>query len=271
LVASTGIIGRRLPLAKITAALPELVKRLSKDGIAQAKKAILTTDTFSKEASVRLNIGGRIVNICGIAKGAGMIAVDMATMLGFIFTDANITRQALNKALKIAAAGSFNSITVDGCMSTNDMVILLANGRAGNHLIDNRKNFSVFSRGLNMVCRELARMIVQDAEGATKFIEIEVKQAKNAKEAKRVALSIANSNLFKTAMFASSKNVFGRIVAAAGSSGIAIKEDKLKVKFSRLNKKEVKVEVALGSGKASAVVYTSDLTYEYVKINAEYN
>jgi glutamate N-acetyltransferase/amino-acid N-acetyltransferase len=270
LVASTGIIGRRLKLGKIKNALPQLVKALSKKGIDQAKKAIVTTDTFVKEITVKLNIGGQVVTICGIAKGAGMIAPNMATLLCFIFTDANIAQGALNKALKIAVAGSFNCISVDGCMSTNDMLILLANGAAGNRMIDG-KNTGSFIKALKLVCLELAKMVVKDAEGATKFIQIKVEKAKSSKEAKQVALSIANSNLFKTAMFASSKNILGRIVAAVGASGVDIKEEDLKIKSSPLKKKEVSVNVSINSGNASATVYTSDLSYEYVKINAEYN
>ena len=271
LVASTGIIGRRLELGKIKNALPQLVKGLSKNGINKAKKAIMTTDTFAKEITVKFNVGGKTVTICGIAKGAGMIAPNLATMLVFIFTDADISSGALKKALKIAAASSFNCITVDGCMSTNDMVILLANAEAKNKLIDTGKNFSVFSKALNTLCLKLAKMIVQDAEGATKFIQIKVENAKTSKEAKQVALSIANSNLFKTAIFASSKNILGRTVAAVGASGVDIKERGLKIKYSPLKKKEVSINISLGRGKHSVIVYTSDLTYEYVKINAEYN
>lgn len=272
LVASTGIIGRRLPLIKIKKAMPELVKALAKNGIDKAKKAIMTTDTFSKEITVKFNLGGRqTVTACGIAKGAGMIAPNLATMLCFIFTDANIAQGALNKALKIAVENSFNCITVDGCMSTNDTIMMLANGASQNDLIDIDKHFNLFLKALNIICLELAKMIVQDAEGATKFVRINVKQAKSEKEAKQIALSIANSALFKTAVFASSPNILGRIVAAVGASGIDIKEKDLKIKSSPLKKKEVNINVSLNLGNASATVYTSDLTYEYVKINAEYN
>jgi glutamate N-acetyltransferase/amino-acid N-acetyltransferase len=279
LVASTGIIGRRLDLGRIKNAVPALAGLLSKPGIDKAKKAIMTTDTFAKEITVKFSLGNKLATICGIAKGAGMIAPNMvypersrgATMLVFLFTDANITQGALNKALKIAADNSFNCITVDGCMSTNDMVILLANAEAKNNLKDIGKSFGVFSKALNIVCLELAKMIVKDAEGATKFIQIRVEKAANAIEAKQAALAIANSNLFKTAMFASSKNVLGRVVAAVGASGVGLKEENLKIKYSPLKKKEVSVSISLNRGKASATVYTSDLSYEYVKINAEYN
>jgi len=271
LVASTGIIARKLPLAKIKYAIPKLVEGLSVQGISQAKKAIMTTDIFAKEASLKFKVGAKTVTIYGVAKGAGMISPKLATLLCFIFTDANINGQAIKKALKAAADNSFNCITVDGCMSTNDMVMLLANGLAGNSLIKRGKNFNLFTQNLTEVCLKLAQMVVRDAEGASKFITIKVQQAKNTDEAKGVALDIANSNLFKTAMFAKSSNALGRLVAAAGASGIGLDEKKLKVSFSNLAKKEIEVKVALGRGEASATVYTSDLTYEYVKINAEYN
>lgn len=270
LVNSTGIIGRRLPLLKIKRAIPELVLGLSREGINKAKRAIMTTDKFSKEITVKFNLGNRIVTICGVAKGAGMIAPNLATMLCFILTDANITQSAFNKALKIAVNNSFNCITVDGCMSTNDSVVMLANGLARNNLIDKDKNFDLFARALKLVCLELAKLIVKDAEGATKFIQIKVNKAKDFIEAKKIALAIANSNLFKTAMYGENPN-FGRIICAVGASGIDVKEKDLKIKVSPLEKKEINVEVAINRGKASAVVYTSDLTPEYIKINAEYN
>ncbi|MFH0855010.1 MAG: bifunctional glutamate N-acetyltransferase/amino-acid acetyltransferase ArgJ [Candidatus Omnitrophota bacterium] len=270
LVASTGIIGKKLQTAKIRAGMPKLVKELSPSGIHAAKKAILTTDTFTKEASVNLKIGSKRVTICGVAKGAGMIAPDMATLLVFIFTDAFITRGALNRALRAAVKGSFNSITVDGCMSTNDSVMLLANGASGSVLIQGGKRLDLFIQGLSALCLDLAKMIVKDGEGASKFIRIKVSSARNYGEAKVVALNIANSNLFKTAVYGQNPN-FGRIAAAAGASGVGVKEKDFKVKVSSLKKKDINVEVALNQGQASAIVYTSDLTPEYIKINAEYN
>jgi len=270
LVSSTGIIGRRLPVHKIKKAIPELIKGLSAGGIAKAKRAIMTTDTFAKEISVKFNLAGCRITLCGIAKGAGMIAPNMATMLVFIFTDANITQQSLKDALKIAVDNSFNCITVDGCMSTNDTVAILANAASKNDLIDTGRHFNLFVKALSLVCLELAKMIIKDAEGATKFIQISVEQAKNFREAKKVALSIANSNLFKTAVYGENPN-FGRIVAAAGAGGVDLREKDLKIKVSPLNKKEINVCVSLKRGTSSAVVYTSDLTPGYIKINAEYN
>ncbi len=278
LVASTGIIGRKLPVMKIKKAIPQLIGVLSQKGIDAAKKAIMTTDKFSKEITVDFNARGCKIRLCGIAKGAGMIAPDLvsgkpacATMLVFIFTDAVITQRALDRALEISVADSFNSITVDGCMSTNDTVIVLANKAAGNEPVDLKKYFDSFREALNLVCLELAKMIVRDGEGATKFIRIKVAGAKTYMEAKKIALNIANSTLFKTAMYASSPNIVGRIVASVGAAGVAVKEGDLKIKYTPLNKKDVDIDVSIGRGKSSAVIYTSDLTHEYVKINAEYN
>lgn len=277
LVCSTGIIGRRLPLLKIKKAIPELIAGLSSPGIDEAKRAIMTTDTFAKEITVKLKVGKQIITICGIAKGAGMIAPNMAcpepsrgaTMLCFIFTDARITQGAFNKALDISIDNSFNCITIDGCMSTNDSIIALANGAAENALID-MENFNPFVKALNTVCLELSKMIIRDAEGATKFIQIKVDNAKSFQEAKKVALAIANSNLFKTAMYGQNPN-FGRIVSSVGASGIEVKEKDLKIKLSPLNKKQIFVSVSINRGSASAIAYTSDLTPEYIKINADYN
>jgi len=270
LVASTGIIGRRLPLLKIKEAIPYLINGLSRSGIGKAKLAIMTTDTFAKEITVSFNIGKSKVTICGVAKGAGMIAPNMATMLAFILTDANITKRALNKALGVSMNHSFNCITVDGCMSTNDSLMLLANGASKNPLIKEGNRFNSFVKALNIVCLTLAKMIVRDAEGATKFIEVKVRGAENFADARKVALSIANSNLFKTAMYGENPN-FGRILASIGASGIDLKEKDIKIKVSPLNKKDIFADASIGKGKFSAVVYTSDLTPEYIKINAKYN
>lgn len=270
LVGSTGIIGKRLEVPKIKNALHGLINGLSRQGIDKAKKAIMTTDTFVKEAGAEFNIGREKVTVSGIAKGAGMIAPNMATMLAFIFTDADITQGALSRALKSAVDSSFNCITVDGCMSTNDSVMLLANAAAGNSPIDKGKNFNLFFSALRMVCLELAKLIVKDAEGATKFIQIKVSRAKTFVEAKKAALAVANSNLFKAAMFGEDPN-FGRIAAAIGACGIDIKEKCLKIKLGPLNKKDINIDVSLGMGNACAAVYTSDLTPEYIKINAEYS
>jgi len=270
LIASTGIIGKRLPLGKIRRAIPGLIAGLSREGIKKASSAILTTDTFTKQIFSRFVIGKRQVGIYAVAKGAGMIAPDMATMLCFIFTDANITQSALDKALKASVVDSFNCITVDGCMSTNDSVILLANSAAGNQLIKSGRNFKLFSFALRKVCTELAKLIVRDAEGASKFIQIHVNKAASFKEARKIALNIANSNLVKTAIYGEDPN-FGRIVASVGATGIKVKQEDLKMSVSSLKKKDIYVKVTLNRGRRQAIVYTSDLTPEYIKINAQYN
>jgi len=271
LVASTGIIAKPLPLLKLKKSIPKLVMGLSRYGIDKAKIAILTTDTFTKEVTVKFNIGSQIITICGIAKGAGMIAPNMATMLCFILTDARITQRALSKALKSCVDNSFNCITVDGCQSTNDTIITLANGASRNNLIDTgNKHHNLFLKALNIVCLELAKLIIKDAEGATKFIQVKVEKAKNFAQARGVALNIANSNLFKTAMYGENPN-FGRIIAAIGASGADVEEKDIKIKVSPLNKKEINVGVSIEQGNGCATVYTSDLTPEYIKINAEYN
>ncbi len=270
LVNSTGIIGKRLDVGKIKKGVRQLVLGLSGAGIHKAKMAIMTTDTFAKEVSVSLKIKAQPVHLCGIAKGAGMIAPNMATMLCFIMTDAAITQAALNKALKVAVEKSFNCISVDGCMSTNDTVLILANAAAGNKVISSGADLEKFSQALESLCLDLAKMVVSDAEGATKFIQIDVCQAKHAQEAKAIALSIANSVLFKTAVFGQNPN-FGRVAAAVGASGFKIKEEQLKMKLGSLKGKQVRLTVSLSRGKAKCTVFTSDLTPEYIKINAAYN
>ena len=270
LVASTGIIGRRLPVEKIKSGIPKLVNDLSCQGIDRAKKAIMTTDTFAKEITVKFEIEGETLTICGVAKGAGMIAPDMATLLVFILTDANIDKSVLKKSLRLSVEKSFNSITVDGCMSTNDSVILLANAAARNKKISSGKEVRIFNDALELVCIELAKMIVRDGEGASKFIQIKVREAKNFNQAKKTALAIANSNLFKTAIYGENPN-FGRIVAAIGASGVNVAEKDLKIKVSPLGKKDIFVDVSLKQGSSSAIIYTSDLTPRYIKINAEYS
>lgn len=270
LVASTGIIGKPLPIDKIEKGISSLTKNISRNGINNVAAAIMTTDTEPKKVSVRFMVDGKTITITGIAKGAGMIAPNMATMLSFIITDAAISSQALKKVLKEAAGQSFNSITIDGCMSTNDMVLVLANGKAKNKKIERGKSLEKFSQALNYICLELAKKIVQDAEGATKFIQIKVEGAKNQKIAKTLAFAVANSNLLKTAIFGENRNL-GRIFAALGQTGVNIVEDKIKVNCSSFKNKDIKININLGMGKSFARVYTSDLSEKYVRINARYN
>ncbi len=269
-VASTGIIGKRLDTGKIVKAVPALTAGLSRENFSAAKRAIMTTDKFSKELSVSFKAGGKTVTVSGFAKGAGMIAPNMATMLAFVMTDAVIGRKALDSALRDVVARTFNCITVDGCMSTNDTIIAMANGAACNREISSGRDYKSFTDALYAVCIHIARQMVADGEGSTKIIKITVSRAKTAAEARTVALAIANSNLFKTAVYGQNPN-FGRIAQAVGASGIRVTEKQLKVKLGPLDKKEVFVHVGLSSGSAEAVVYASDLSHEYIKINAEYN
>ncbi len=272
LVTSTGIIGKQLPFNKISESANTLVSGLSLKYGDKFATAIMTTDLKLKEIAVSFKIGSKSVTIGGCAKGSGMIEPNMATMLGFITTDASISLPLLKKALKEATDKSFNSITVDGCMSTNDMVTLQANGLAGNKKISVvGADYKKFVEALIIVCRDLAKKIVLDGEGATKFITIDVAGAANDVQAKKIAKSIANSMLVKTAAFGSNPN-WGRVGAAVGSLGIpGINENTMKISFSPFDKKDIEISVQLQLGKAKATVYTCDLSYEYVKINGEYN
>ncbi len=289
-VSSTGVIGRPLPMDKIRAAIPLLSASLSVNGLADAASAILTTDTFAKKVTVSFKIGSKTVTLTGLAKGAGMIApsVKSATMLAYIFTDACISKVLLNKIAKEAVETSFNAITVDGCMSTNDTVIVMANGLAGHPSITaGSKAQALFANALRQVCLELAKMIIIDAEGATKFIEIKVRGTATYAHAKTFAFAIANSVLFKCAMFGENPN-WGRIASALGSVSLKLSWQKMDIFLNRkpvfkngkpivikdkelLKGKAIFVDVNLKSGRQEAAVLTSDLTYDYVKINAEYN
>jgi len=288
LAASTGIIGKRLPLKKINEGLGLLANRLSAQGSLAAARAIMTTDTKPKQVSVELKIGGTEVRLGGIAKGAGMIHPCLATMLAFITTDAAIDKRRLEKALKDAVDNSFNLITVEGDTSTNDMVLALANGKACNKGLRAR-DFKAFQKALNFVCLSLAKMIIKDAEGASRFVEIQVEQAKDIVQAKKVTFKVANSPLVKTALFGGNPN-WGRIAAAAGCADSAIKADRLNIYLGavkvlqkgaalnvnrgRLNKifkkDKIEIKIVLGLGRFAASVFTCDLSDRYVKINAEY-
>jgi glutamate N-acetyltransferase/amino-acid N-acetyltransferase len=266
LIASTGIIGRRLPVEKIIKGLPHLMENLGTRP-ADFSSSIATTDTFSKLASESLNLKKGRADIFGFAKGAGMICPSMATLLVFVLTDVSLAAPVFKKIAKEAVEKSFNSITVDGCMSTNDTIVFLSSAKMD---LVSRKERMLFAKKLKNVCLSLAKMVVRDGEGATKFIEIEVKNAQTEKQAKLAALFVANSNLLKTAVYGANPN-WGRIVAALGHAGVKLEEGRYKIAMSSLKKKEVKITVDLKSGKASWKVYTSDLTPEYIKINAEYS
>ncbi len=290
-VSSTGVIGQYLPMEKITAGIPKVVSSLSTDGHLSAAEAIMTTDTFSKELAVSVNIDGVNVTIGGMSKGSGMIAPNMATMLAFITTDANITSELLTYSLKRAADRSFNRITVDGDTSTNDMVLILANGMAGNKEMNNpaSMSFQKFYDALEYLLVRLSKMIVLDGEGATKFVEIEVTGAATEEAAVKAARSIASSSLVKTAINGEDAN-WGRILAAVGYAGIEFDPAEVEIFFGDvpilrknyvisfseeaakrvLSQKEIRITVKLHQGMHVASFWTCDLSKEYVAINANY-
>ena len=287
-VSSTGVIGVPLPIGRVEAGMPHLVKALGYDGLHAACEAIMTTDAFPKKAVARMKINGSEVTIAGIAKGAGMICPNMATMLAFFLTDANIKKTALSKALKAAVEASFNSIIVDNDTSTNDTVLVLANGKGTDEIKEGTKEFSAFTGLLTGLAAELAHLIVKDGEGATRFVEIEVNSAASAAEAKRAARTVAESFLCKTAFFGGDPN-WGRVMAAIGRAGVKMNEARSSISFNgvemvsrgldtgrekeaarAMKARELKVIVGLGAGRHSARVWTSDLTYEYVRINSAY-
>jgi len=286
LPASTGVIGKRLPVGRIVSFIPKLVLSLGRDGSAETAKAIMTTDTIAKQTAVSVTIGRRTVKIGAMAKGAGMIHPGMATMLAFITTDAAIRAGALKKALKESVDATFNRITVDGDMSTNDCALILSNGGAGNSAIGaSGRHYEIFRNALTAVCLEMAEKIVRDAEGATKFVRVSVKKAANAADAAKAAYAIATSVLVKTALYGGDPN-WGRIAAAVGRSGASFSPGKLDIylggkKFlsggtavktvaKKLRDGEIEIRVVLNKGRAQASVLTSDLSKEYVDINAHY-
>ena len=290
-VGSTGVIGQPLPMDRIRAAIPRLVSQLTRQGGHEAARAIMTTDTTIKMAAATVSIAGRQITLGGIAKGSGMIHPDMATMLAYLATDAHISRAILQRALRMAMAESFNRIPVDGDTSTNDMVLCLANGLAGNQSFsttgsDGRR----FQELLNTVCQDLAKMIARDGEGTTKFVELRVTGARTEADAIRVANTVATSSLVKTAWFGQDSN-WGRIMAAIGRAGVTIRENRIAISYGDvlvvrrgiglgqaaevqanvvLRQREFTLTVHLGQGRSAATVWTSDLTLDYVKINASY-
>ncbi len=291
IVASTGIIGINLPMDKMEAGIKAAVKELSREGSVNAGNAIITTDTYSKACATEIEIGGREVRLGAIAKGSGMIMPNMATMLCFITTDVDIDRKLLQEALSEITQVTFNMVTVDSDTSTNDMVIVLANGAAGNAKITEKNaDYVKFYAALEEMCTELAKRIAADGEGATKFITINVHGAHNFADAKKVAMSVANSPLVKTAFFGEDPN-WGRTICAVGYSGVNIHPDKTAIKFGGIPvyengvgvqydaaamknimaAKDITVDIELGLGAAEATVWTCDFSYGYVKINGEYH
>jgi glutamate N-acetyltransferase / amino-acid N-acetyltransferase len=288
-VCSTGVIGTPLPMGRIRPQIDILVDGLGNATMDDVAAAIMTTDTFPKIVAKRKKIGNKMITITGICKGAGMIQPNMATMLSFIVTDAVIDKPALDAALRQAVGRSFNRITIDGDMSTNDTVLIMANGAAGNKTIKMKsKGYEVFEGALTELAYELSELIVRDGEGATKLVEVEVKNAKSERDAEKGAFAIANSLLVKTAIYGNDAN-WGRLMAALGYSGIALKEEKTDIYLNglrvarngmttgvdkeandRLKDKRIKIVADLHLGKGNAKVLTCDLTEGYVKINAEY-
>ena len=293
-VASTGVIGQPLDTAPIQKGMPKLCGGLSENGGADAAEAIMTTDTIPKEIAVEFSLGGKVCRMGGIAKGSGMIHPNMATMLVFITTDANISSKMLGKALSEDIKNTFNMVSVDGDTSTNDMVTVLANGMAGNaEITEDGDDFKEFMKALNTITVHLCKMIAGDGEGATKLLECKVCGGKTEEIAKTVAKSIICSSLLKAAMFGADAN-WGRVLCAIGYSGADVDVSKIDVSFRSpkgtidvckngagvefseeiakeiLLEKEIEILVSLGEGEYSATAWGCDLTYDYVKINGDY-
>ena len=294
IVASTGVIGQVLPIEPVEKGIEMLKGNLSKEGGTNAAEAIMTTDTVKKEMAMEMVLGGKTVTIGGIAKGSGMIHINMGTMLSFVTTDAAVSSEMLKEALLEAVEDSYNMVSVDGDTSTNDMVVVMANGMAENaEITAEGEDFSEFMKALNSVTVRLCRMIAGDGEGATKLLECCVSSASDEKTAKTVAKSVICSSLFKAAMFGADAN-WGRVLCAIGYSKADVDVNKIDVGFSSpkgeiavckngrgidfseekakeiLLEKEITVNIALNSGEAEATAWGCDLTYDYVKINGDY-
>ncbi len=291
-LSSTGVIGEQLNLEPFARSMPALVKGLSADNFEKVAEAIMTTDTVRKIAETTVNIGGKEVKIMGMAKGAGMIMPNMATMLSFVFTDARINFPELHKSLTKSVERTFNRITIDGDTSTNDMVLVMANGAAENPWIDgdSPQDRQLFQDGLENVLKDLALQIVSDGEGATKTITIRVCGAKENEDAEKIARTIATSSLVKTAFFGEDAN-WGRILAAMGRSGVRFSSDRVDLAFGHvlivknglslgaeaeaaatqvLKEKSFAVCIDLKDGPGCEEIYTCDFSIDYVKINADY-
>jgi len=288
---STGVIGENLPMEKFAQNIPELVSELKEDAWLDAGCGIMTTDTLLKGVSKEIDLDGNKVTITGITKGSGMIRPNMATMLSFIATDAFISQELLDQCLNIAVNSSFNSITVDGDTSTNDACVLLATGQSGAvEIVSENEQYKQFLSAVTEVCEYLAQAIIRDGEGATKFITLDIVNAKTEQDARDVAYTIAHSPLVKTALFASDPN-WGRILAAVGRSGVDMDINKIEIYLGDvcivknggraqsytedqgqkvMSEEEITITVDMKNGNSSARIWTSDLSYDYVKINAEY-
>jgi len=291
LASSTGVIGQFLDMKKMKDGLQYLARHLTPEGGAGCAEAILTTDTMEKAFAIRLKIHKTTVTLCGITKGSGMIAPDMATTLAFVTTDAAIDHALLDEMFTSCVDQTYNMITVDGHTSTNDTALIMANGMAGNAPIrSGSKGAGLFHEALSALMSEMAQSIVRDGEGATKFVSVTVNKVKNTEEARRMAFGIANSPLVKTAIFGEDPN-WGRILSAAGMVGVDFNPDRANLKINgryiyrrgnpvALTRQKMKrlmapedihIVLEVFTGRQSAVVYTSDLSYQYVRINAEYH
>ncbi len=293
-VASTGVIGPSLPIEPIANSAQALKDALRPDGSPMAATAIMTTDTFPKEAAVKVEIGGKEVRVGGIAKGSGMIHPNMATMLSFVTTDCAISPEMLQKAIKAAADATYNMVTVDGDTSTNDTFMVLANGAAGNPEITGEgEDYKAFAAALEAVGRKLSKMLAKDGEGASKLLVVRVEGAPDLHTARTVARSVSGSSLFKAAMFGNDANA-GRVLCAIGYAGVPVDVDKIDVTFRSqtgseqvcraglvadfseehalavISQPELETVIDLHMGEVSAEAYGCDLTYDYVKINADY-
>ncbi|MDU7339111.1 MAG: bifunctional glutamate N-acetyltransferase/amino-acid acetyltransferase ArgJ [Clostridium sp.] len=293
IVASTGVIGQVLPIEPIASGMPELAKVLSATGSDAAAEAIMTTDLAKKQVAIKVKSNGAEFVIGGIAKGSGMIHPNMATMLGFLTTDAQVAPEVLSKALSLAVNDTFNMVSVDGDTSTNDMVTILASGKAGAVIEADGESFELFSEALKEVCTSLSRKIAKDGEGATKLLVCNVTGGKDEANAKAVAKSVICSSLVKAAMFGSDAN-WGRVLCAIGYAGVPVDITKVDVSFESkagsiavcrngagivfdedvakkiLVEDEININVTLQDGSAKATAYGCDLTYDYVKINGDY-
>jgi len=297
LVASTGLIGEPFPTEKVLEGIRESSKKLSDREIAGTltANAILTTDTFAKEGFTSFQVDGTEINMAGIAKGSGMIHPNMGTMLAFIFCDVAITPELLDEALREVVNQTFNMITVDGDTSTNDMAAIMCNGKAGNKEISKKdKNYQTFVSNLHDLCKHLAKLIISDGEGSTKLVEYSVSGAKTKEDARKIVRTVSDSNLVKTAVFGSDPN-WGRVLAAAGRAGVSFDPDKVDLYIgsdpnkgvqilkkgqpldkardalkSVMKSSTISIQINLNDGDGKATGWGSDLSYEYVRINAEY-
>lgn len=289
IISSTGVIGQKLPVETIKKGINKLIPTLNSNGGLDAAEAILTTDLKPKSFAIKVKLSNGEITIGGICKGSGMIMPNMATMLAFLTTDVVIEKSLLQKALNIAVNNSFNKISVDGETSTNDMVIILSNEISNILIEEDSENYKIFLSALTDICQTMAKSIVADGEGATKFITLSIKNAKTKCDADKASKAIANSPLVKTAFYGKDAN-WGRILSAIGNSGIEFEPELVSIKFDDvaildknytvvvdekkakevLSKKEFTVEVNLNIGKESTNFWTCDLTEDYVKINANY-